>query len=106
MSGGHAHALHLHGHSHLHRLAPEVKIAAMFGGLLAIVLTPREQFWAFGIYGLAIIGSRSKRHSSRSLRFSRFSGVGPRWSLDRSTFRSKAHGRPGTFSPRRRSASR
>ncbi len=56
MSGGHAHALHLHGHSPLHHLAPEVKIAAMFGGMLAIVLTPREQFWAFGIYGLAVIG--------------------------------------------------
>lgn len=56
MSGGHAHALHLHGHSPLHRLAPEVKIAAMLGGLLAIVLTPREQFWAFGVYGLAVIG--------------------------------------------------
>ncbi len=42
MSGGHAHTLHIHGHSVLHKLAPEVKIAAMLGGLLAIVLTPRE----------------------------------------------------------------
>lgn len=55
MSGGHAHALHVHGHTVLHRLAPEVKIAAMVGGLLAIVLTPREQFWAFGLYGLTVI---------------------------------------------------
>ncbi len=55
MSGGHAHALHLHGHSPLHHLAPEVKLAAMLGGLIAIVLTPREQFWAFGVYALAII---------------------------------------------------
>ena len=55
MSGGHAHALHLHGHSPLHHLAPEVKLAAMLGGLIAIVLTPREQFWAFGAYSLAII---------------------------------------------------
>ena len=55
MSGGHAHALHVHGHTVLHRLAPEVKIAAMVGGLLAIVLTPREQFWAFGFYGLTVI---------------------------------------------------
>lgn len=55
MSGGHAHSLHIHGHSVLHGLAPEVKIAAMVGGLLAIVLTPREQFWAFGLYGLTVI---------------------------------------------------
>jgi cobalt/nickel transport system permease protein len=55
VSGGHAHTLHIHGHSVLHKLAPEVKIAAMLGGLLAIVLTPREQFWAFGVYGLAVI---------------------------------------------------
>ena len=55
MSGGHAHSLHIHGHSVLHKLAPEVKIAAMLGGLLAIVLTPREQFWAFGVYGLVVV---------------------------------------------------
>lgn len=56
MSGGHAHALHLHGHSPLHHLASEVKLAAMLGGLVAIVLTPRDQFWAFGLYALVIIG--------------------------------------------------
>lgn len=55
MSGGHAHSLHIHGHSVLHGLEPEVKIAAMLGGILAIVLTPREQFWAFGVYGLIVI---------------------------------------------------
>ena len=55
MSGGHAHALHLHGHSPLHRLAPEVKLAALLGGLLAIVLTPRDQFWAFALYGLVVV---------------------------------------------------
>ena len=54
MSGGHAHSLHIHGHSVLHKLAPEVKITAMVGGLLAIVLTPREQFWAFGLYVLVV----------------------------------------------------
>jgi cobalt/nickel transport system permease protein len=27
----------------------------MLGGILAIVLTPREQFWAFGLYGLTVI---------------------------------------------------
>lgn len=55
MSGGHAHSLHVHGHSLLHKLDPAVKITAMVGGLLAIVLTPREQFWAFGLYGLTIV---------------------------------------------------
>lgn len=54
MSGSHVHALYLHGHSPIHRLAPQIKIATAFGALLAIVTTPREAIWAFGVYAAAI----------------------------------------------------
>lgn len=42
--------LHLDRSSPVHRLAPEVKIAASVAFTVAVVLTPREQFWAFGVY--------------------------------------------------------
>lgn len=50
MPGSHVHALYLHGHSPVHRAAPQIKIATAFGALLAIVSTPREAIWAFGVY--------------------------------------------------------
>jgi cobalt/nickel transport system permease protein len=56
MGAGHAHALHVHGHSPVHRLAPEVKIAASVLFTVAVVLTPREAFWAFGAYALIVVG--------------------------------------------------
>ena len=39
--------------SPVHRLAPEVKIAAMVLFTIAVVATPREAFWAFGGYAAA-----------------------------------------------------
>lgn len=48
MSGVHAHALHYHGHSPVHRLAPEVKIVAMFAFVAAVIATPTRAVWAFG----------------------------------------------------------
>ncbi len=56
MGAGHAHALHVHGHSPVHRLAPEVKIAASVLFTVAVVVTPREAFWAFGAYTLIVTG--------------------------------------------------
>jgi len=50
MAGGHAHALYLDRDSAIHRLPPEVKLAAMVVFTIAVVATPREQFWAFGAY--------------------------------------------------------
>ena len=50
MAVGHVHALYQHGHSALHRLRPQVKIAAAFLFVFAVVATPREAVWAFGIY--------------------------------------------------------
>ncbi|MBB5959153.1 cobalt/nickel transport system permease protein [Saccharothrix tamanrassetensis] len=53
MSAGHG-FLHRAGDSPVHRLAPQVKIAAAVLAVLCVVATPREAFWAFGVYLLAI----------------------------------------------------
>ncbi len=54
MSGAHAHALHYHGHSLVHRLAPNVKIAALFVFVAAVVVTPTQAVWAFGIHAAVL----------------------------------------------------
>jgi cobalt/nickel transport system permease protein len=56
VAGGHAHALYLGGDSPVHRLPPEVKVAAMVVFTVAVVATPREAFWAFGAYAMLIAG--------------------------------------------------
>lgn len=50
MAGSHVHALYRHGSSPLHRLRPEVKLAATLGFVAAVVATPREVLWAFGVH--------------------------------------------------------
>ncbi|HYN95477.1 MAG TPA: cobalt ECF transporter T component CbiQ [Pilimelia sp.] len=54
MAGGHAHALHLDTGSLVHRFPPEAKVAATVAFTIAVVATPREQFWAFGAYALLV----------------------------------------------------
>ena len=54
MGAGHAHPLYLPGTSPLHRARPQCKIAASLLFVLAVVATPRESFWAFGLYALAL----------------------------------------------------
>ena len=54
MGAGHAHLLHVDRSSPVHRLAPEVKIATMALFTVIVVLTPREEFWAFGGYTVLI----------------------------------------------------
>ena len=56
MGAGHAHPLYLPGTSPLHRARPQCKIAATLLFVLAVVATPREAFWAFGLYALALVG--------------------------------------------------
>ena len=56
MSGVHVHALHHHGDSAVHRMAPHLKVVAAFLFVVAVVLTPREQIWAFGVH-LALLAS-------------------------------------------------
>ncbi len=56
MSGPHAHALYVHGHTPVHRLAPEAKVVAQLLFVLAVVATPREALWAFGLYAGLLAG--------------------------------------------------
>ncbi|MFY1633757.1 cobalt ECF transporter T component CbiQ [Solwaraspora sp. WMMB335] len=54
MGAGHAHLLHRDGDGPVHRLAPEVKIAAMLAFTVVVVATPRVELWAFGGYAVLI----------------------------------------------------
>jgi cobalt/nickel transport system permease protein len=54
VGAGHSHALHLPGTSPLHRARPQCKLAAAVLFVLAVVATPREAFWAFGVYAAAL----------------------------------------------------
>jgi cobalt/nickel transport system permease protein len=56
MGAGHSHALYVHEHSVVHRMDPELKLAAAIGMVVAIAITPREAIWAFGIYAAVIMG--------------------------------------------------
>ena len=55
MAGGHVHALYRHGDTPLHRLRPQVKIAAAFLFVFAVVATPREAVWAFAVYAAILL---------------------------------------------------
>jgi cobalt/nickel transport system permease protein len=50
MSGTHTHALFVHGDSELHRLPASVKLGALGVFVIAVVLTPRQAVWAFGVH--------------------------------------------------------
>jgi cobalt/nickel transport system permease protein len=54
MSAGHAHILYVDRDSLVHRAAPQVKIASMVLFTIVVVVTPREEFWAFAGYTLLI----------------------------------------------------
>lgn len=56
MSGVHAHALTLHGHGRPYDLAPHVKVAGALLFMIGVVATPREAFWAFGVYAGVLAG--------------------------------------------------
>lgn len=55
MSGRHSHALYVHAHSRVHDLAPECKVLAQLLFVFIVVATPREAFWAFGVYALMLV---------------------------------------------------
>jgi cobalt ECF transporter T component CbiQ/cobalamin biosynthesis protein CbiM len=54
--------LHVDRDSAVHRMAPEVKIAALVLVTVVMVLTPREAFWAFGGYAalLAVVAALAR----------------------------------------------
>lgn len=54
MGAGHVHALFVHGHSRLHGVPPQCKIAGLALFVLAVASTPREAFWAFALYAVAV----------------------------------------------------
>jgi len=53
-TGHDAHLLYRPGDSPVHRLPPEVKIASAVAFTVAVVSTPREAFWAFGVYAALV----------------------------------------------------
>ncbi len=57
MGGGHRHLL-VHREGPLHRLAPQCKLLATVLFVVAVVATPKEQFWAFGVLaGLVVLAA-------------------------------------------------
>ena len=57
MGGGsaHSHVFFVHADSGVHRLAPECKLAATVLFIFAVVATPKEAIWAFGLDALIIV---------------------------------------------------
>jgi cobalt/nickel transport system permease protein len=51
----HSHRLLVHGPSGAHRLAPECKVLAAVAFVFAVVATPREVFWAFGLHAAIVV---------------------------------------------------
>jgi cobalt/nickel transport system permease protein len=57
LSGAHRHLL-IHDVGPLHRLPAQCKLAATVLFVFAVVATPREQFWAFGVHaGLVVLAA-------------------------------------------------
>ncbi|MEU5881355.1 cobalt ECF transporter T component CbiQ [Spirillospora sp. NPDC047279] len=54
MGAGHAHSLYLAGGTLVHRLPPQCKLVAVVAFVLAVVATPREEMWAFGLYAVLL----------------------------------------------------
>jgi len=54
VSAGHTHGLYVLRDSPVHRLPPHCKLVAVLTFVLVVVATPREQFWAFGVYALLL----------------------------------------------------
>jgi cobalt/nickel transport system permease protein len=48
--------LFVHRHTPIHALPAEVKVAAMVAFIFTVIATPVEQFWAFGVYALILVG--------------------------------------------------
>jgi cobalt/nickel transport system permease protein len=55
VGGGHSHPLYRDGRSAVHRLAAEVKIVTLLIFVLAVVATPPQAFWAFGVYAVIVL---------------------------------------------------
>lgn len=56
MGAGHGHHLHFHGHSPVHRMPAHLKLLSLLSFVVLVVATPREQYWAFGVYATLLAG--------------------------------------------------
>ncbi|GAA3842667.1 cobalt ECF transporter T component CbiQ [Sphaerisporangium flaviroseum] len=54
MGAGHHHQLYRPGNTVVHRLPPQCKIPAVAAFAVVVVATPREAFWAFGVYAVLL----------------------------------------------------
>jgi cobalt/nickel transport system permease protein len=55
MGAGHRHQLYRPGDSPVHRLPAQCKLLAVLCFAIVVVATPRERFWAFGVYALLLV---------------------------------------------------
>ncbi len=55
MGAGHVHRLYRHGHTPVHRLPAHVKLVTLLAFVIVVVATPREAFWAFGVYAALLV---------------------------------------------------
>jgi cobalt/nickel transport system permease protein len=76
VGAGHAHSpaagLYVEGSSPLHRARPQCKLAATVLFVLAVVATPREAFWAYGLYAAVLAGLGALARVPARLLASRF----------------------------------
>jgi cobalt/nickel transport system permease protein len=56
MGGSHRHPL-VHDEGPLHRIAPQCKLLATVLFVFAVVATPKEQFWAFGVLAGLVVAA-------------------------------------------------
>lgn len=56
MSAGHSHPIYRAGDTPVHRLPPQCKLATAVVFVILVVATPREQYWAFGVYAALLAG--------------------------------------------------
>ena len=56
MSAGHSHSLYVPRDTVIHRLPPHCKLVAVITFVLVVVATPRDAFWAFGVYAALLAG--------------------------------------------------
>jgi len=56
VGAGHGHHLHFHGHSQVHRMPAHLKLLSLLSFVVLVVATPREQYWAFGVFATLLAG--------------------------------------------------
>lgn len=70
MAGNHVDALYVPGISRVHLLPAQVKVAGAVGFVFAVAVTPRESFWAYGLFaaGLTFVAATAGLGAGQVLR--------------------------------------